>query len=285
MRLMAILPWPWAIRIHKLIGRQLGRLPTKQRRIVHRNLKICFPGRDTDALTLEFFENLCCFLPEAATAWFGSAKRLSRLVEIEGIEYPRDALESGKGVILITGHFTPLEIATPIIKQHLPLFAFMFSARSNLLLDEIQRRARTRAAHESFASHDVRGMIKSLKRNAAIWYAPDLTPFGKPGNGSVIVPFFGEPALTSTATSRIAAISGATVVPVHSYRKSDDSGYVVRFYPALEDFPSDDCERDARRIMQTIEEFVLVQPAQYLWNQKRFRGREPLYGDPYGKDN
>ena len=50
-------------------------------------------------------------------------------------------------------------------------------------------------------------------------------------------------------------------------------GYVARFYPAWENFPSDDIDADTRRMNAFIEERVREMPEQYLWSHKRFKTR------------
>ena len=47
-------------------------------------------------------------------------------------------------------------------------------------------------------------MLRVLRRNAAVWFAPDQA---RGGNSGVLAPFFGEPAMTNTAPSRIARSS------------------------------------------------------------------------------
>lgn len=281
MRLMAMLPWPWAVRLHKLVGHFFGRMSGRQRRIVRRNIEICLPEAESEKLTDAFFESLGAAVAEMSVAWFGRPARLRRLVDVNGIEHVLDALTGGNGVILLTGHFTTFEIACQVIKDRLPLFAFMFTRRHNPLLNEIQLRGRLRGAHECFANDDVRAMLQRLERNAAVWYAPDQASSGKLGASVVLVPFFGEPAMTSTSTSRIARVSGASVVPMHSFRLPDDSGYTLEFQPALEAFPSGDAEADTRRINETIEAMVRKSPDQYLWNHRRFKGRPAPHPDVY----
>lgn len=281
MHAMAVLPWPWPLKLHKPIGRLLKRYSNRQRDVVRRNLEICLPELDIESIIVEFFENLCCLIAEMAVAWYARPERLRRLVEIEGAEHVHAELEKGKGVILLAGHFTTLEIVTPVLKDCFPRFAFMFNERSNPLLNELQRRARIRAGHESFSNDDVRAMLRSLSNNAVVWYAPDQAGYGRLGSSTVLVPFFGEPAMTTTSTARLARISGAAVVPIQFARRADDSGYTVRFHPALEGFPSGDDERDARRVVAILEGFIRENPSQYLWSHRRFKGRPPPHPNIY----
>ena len=126
-----------------------------------------------------------------------------------------------------------------------PTFTAMFSHRSNPLLGEIQRRGRLRLAHETVPSDNVRALLRALRRNAAVWYAPDQTQ--KQGE---LVPFFGEPAMTSLATSKLARLSGAPVVPF-SFRRTDDRGhYELEFHAPLRDFPTSDALADTHALVR-----------------------------------
>jgi KDO2-lipid IV(A) lauroyltransferase len=87
------------------------------------------------------------------------------------------------------------------------------------------------------------------------------------------VPFFGVPAATVTSMARLAKITKAVIVPCIT--RMTDEGYVVRVYPAWEDYPGGDAEADARRMNAFIEARVLEMPAQYLWTHKRFKTRPP----------
>jgi KDO2-lipid IV(A) lauroyltransferase len=126
----------------------------------------------------------------------------------------------------------------------------------------------------------VRGLLRQLKNNQAVWYAPDQNYSGKQ---SVFAPFFGIAAATTSATARLAAASGAAVVPFFQERLPGTRGYRLVLEPALEDFPGDDPAADTARVNAVIEEHVRRAPAQYLWVHRRFKtrpaGEAPVYGD------
>ncbi|HSG66884.1 MAG TPA: lipid A biosynthesis lauroyl acyltransferase, partial [Gammaproteobacteria bacterium] len=114
----------------------------------------------------------------------------------------------------------------------------------------------------------------------AIAYLPDHT---YAGSQSELLPFFGEPALTNTATSKLARLSGAAVLPYFFRRKEDDSGYLVEIEPPLENFPSDDAGADTLRLVAVLERQIRKAPEQYLWTYRKFKGRPPGYPDVYAR--
>lgn len=279
MRFTAALPLRASLAIHRRFGHVLYKRAKRQRRIVERNLAICFPelaDAERHALAARYFESLGMSFAEMAFAWFAPDRRLAGHFEILGREHLDRALAAGKGVVLYTGHFTTLEICGRPLKHIMPRFACMFSHRSNDLLDDIQRKGRMRSAHESIPSDNVRAMIRSLKRNAAFWYAPDQIH-----RGGELVPFFHELAVTNVATSKLARVTGATVVPF-SYRRTGNEGhYELCFHPPPDDFPTGDSVADTERLVRQLEDFVRAAPDQYQWMHRRFKDRPPPLPDLY----
>ena len=90
---------------------------------------------------------------------------------------------------------------------------------------------------------------------------------------AAFVPFFGVPAATLLAPSRMARALGMVVQPVLAEMLPGGQGYRVRFMPAWTDFPTDDALADTARMNRWIEEEIRRNPAQYLWVHKRFKTR------------
>jgi hypothetical protein len=142
----------------------------------------------------------------------------------------------------------------------------MFSHRSNALLDEIQRRGRQRLAHDAVPSDNGRALLRALKRNAAVWHAPDQMH----SNGELL-PFFG-PAMTSLATSKLARLSGAPVVPF-SFRRSDERGhYELEFHEPARDVQTADARASTRALVSRLEDFIRAAPEQYQMAASSIQG-------------
>jgi KDO2-lipid IV(A) lauroyltransferase len=140
------------------------------------------------------------------------------------------------------------------------------------------RRVRGTTAADLISKDSIRSLLKTLRRNLPVWYAPDQAYNRR---GTVLAKFFGEPATTNTSTSQIAKVSGAPVVPYFPLRIDNGRSYRYKFLPALENFPSDDPQADAERLNRLFEEHILVAPEQYYWVHKRFKNRPDGLPDPY----
>ena len=95
------------------------------------------------------------------------------------------------------------------------------------------------------------------------------------------MPFFGEPVLTLTATSRLAEMGKCKVVPYFPQRHG--SRYKVVFGPALEHFPGGDDTADAARINKLLEDAIRAVPEQYFWVHRRFKDGPPGRRNPYAR--
>jgi KDO2-lipid IV(A) lauroyltransferase len=115
---------------------------------------------------------------------------------------------------------------------------------------------------------DPKRLIRRLRDGAVLWYAPDEAHTGP---NSVMVPFFGHPAPTNAATTRLAKAGRAAVVPYFPERLPDGSGYRIHLLPALDHFPTDDPVADAARTNQVLEANIRRVPEQYVWVLDRFR--------------
>lgn len=276
--LLARLPWPLQRALSRALGAVLQIGLRERRSIAARNLELCFPELDATAravLLRRHFDALGIAVFEFGRAWWGSVQPQRRGLRIEGVEHIEAARAQGSGVIVVSGHFTTLEMCARLACDAVPL-AGMYRQYPQPAMEWAVLRGRSRYAAGMFAKHDVRGAVKHLKRGGLLWYAPDQDPSK---GDSVFVPFFGQPAKSLSSTHQLARLSGAAVVMFQHWRR-DDGGYTLRFWPAFEQFPSDDAGTDTARVIAAIEQMAREAPEQYLWIHRRFK-RQPDGRSPY----
>lgn len=259
------------------LGKLMYRVMSRRRHIAEVNIRLCFPQLDPAAqtqLVQKAFQSAGISLFETALSWWGSDKQLTPLCEMHGLEHLQQALKAGKGVILLSAHFTCLEIGGRLLSLHHP-FAVMYKRHRNPVFEAVMKQARETQFERAIPQEDIRQMLRTLKDNLAVWYAPDQD-LGR--IRSVFAPFMGIPAATLTAPARLTTMSGAKVVPFFPMRKPDNSGYVLTILPALKDFPVADDMADhdvinTTRINTIIEQQIHKAPEQYLWLHRRFKSR------------
>lgn len=271
--------YPVALGIGRRLGRIAHRLAAERRHISEVNLTLCFPelsAQQRQALLREHFEALGITIVMMGFSWWGSDDKLRRLSHINGLEKFEPLLSKGKGILLVGMHFVDLDLIGRLLGLRHP-FGVVYRQHENPVIEQAFSRYRKERFSAAIRRSDVRSVLRALKENQVVWIAPDQAMKGK---HTVLAPFFGIPASTTTIVSRIARISGAPVVFIYGYRLPGEQGYVIEIGSQIEDFPGDSMESDTQRINLMIEQAARVAPAQYLWSHRRFK-RRPGLPDPY----
>jgi len=280
LRTIEPLPYPILLALGRLLGRIVRRLPLNFAHIARVNLKLCMPTlseREREKLLNRHFETLGISLMETAMAWWSSDARIRKLSRVEGIEHLHAALAHGHGALLLSAHFTNLEIGCRALNVRVPI-NIMYRPTSNPVMTFFLARNRAHHAKRAIPRDDIRTLITALKDNEVVWYASDQAYRKK---GAQMVPFFNIPAATNTATSRLARMTQAPVLPYFSERLPNNEGYRTIIHPPFDNFPSDDPVADALRYHHAIEAHVQQAPDQYLWIHRRFKGLNAEYPDYY----
>lgn len=280
MRFVGLLPMGMGMALGRGLGRVMYSILPKRRYIAARNIELAYPDKspaEQERLVKDIFASLGLSVIETTWSWWASDKRVQAMQRVEGIEYLERALTRGKGVILLTAHFTTLELTGRMLCKGRPDLFAMYRRHRNPLFQEIMRRGRERSVPQ-IAKQDVREMIRVLKRGKAVWYAPDQAFRGKM---STAADFFGISCPTNTATARMAKMTGASVVPFLSQRLPGKQGYLVRLLPPLEDFSGDDIQNDTQRVNDLVESWIRELPDQYLWVHRRFKPGDEGQESPY----
>ena len=92
-RLVAVLPHRWLLRIGRVLGWIAARVFGERRRVAARNLELCFPELDAGTRATLLEDNLRdagVMLVKFALAWMGSRSAIERIkVTFEGLEHLR----------------------------------------------------------------------------------------------------------------------------------------------------------------------------------------------------
>ena len=280
MWLLHWLPLPLLGRFGTAIGSVLFMLLKKRRHIALTNLRLCMPElpeRERVKLARQHFQAYSRSVWERAILWWASEARLRRLIQVEpGV--PLAQLQAGP-VILLCPHFVSLDVAGVAVMLESSLCS-MYVAQKNKAFDKVLRQGRSRFRPVQLFSRKegVKPIIRAMRAHQPYFMLPDMD-FG--AKDAEFVPFFGIPAATLTAPGRIAAATGAAVIPVVATFLPGYAGWKVTFYPAWENFPGDDMVAAARRMNAFIEERVREAPAEYFWTHKRFKTRPEGESSPY----
>ncbi len=281
MWLVAHLPLGLQWHIGGALGRLMYRLMPKRRRIAAVNLHLCFPELDEQArhkLLRRHFQSLGLMVIDVGLCWWRSDAFLRSLASIEGAQHIERALAQGHGAILLGAHGTSLEMGGHLLALATPHhIQGIYRRHDHPMLEALAVRRRGRRVTRMIPHTDTRALLRALRDNCPVWFAPDQAKRGKHG---IEASFFGLPALTNTSTSRLAQVSRAPVLPFSITRDPSRLRYRLVIQPPLEEFPSADAGDDAARLNRLVEEQVRAAPEQYYWVHRRFKAPHGA-ADPY----
>jgi KDO2-lipid IV(A) lauroyltransferase len=279
------LPLPVMAALGNVTGRVLYRLAGSRRKVALRNLELCFPDKtpaEREALAREHFKWLTRSILERSYLWYASEARVERMIHVEGDLHLAERLQQeGRSVMWLCPHFVGLDVAGAaiLICQKRP-GASIYQAQSNPIMDDAMKRGRLRFGDaEIFPRSDsIKPLLRAVKQGRGFFNLPDMD-FGE--QDAAFVPFFGVPAATLLAPSRLARTLNMVVQPVIAELLPGGRGYRVHFMDPLPDFPTADPQADTAALNRWIEAQIAKWPAQYLWVHKRFKtrpaGQPPLY--------
>ncbi|HNP34566.1 MAG TPA: lipid A biosynthesis acyltransferase [Woeseiaceae bacterium] len=279
-RVTLALPHRWGLALGCLLGRCAHRISPARRAVVRRNLELCFPELDTgarDTLARQHFEALGMSVFEMALGRWATDRKIKQLMEIEGVEHLDAAIAENKGVILLSAHFTTLEASGRLLAMNSPPFDAVYRKNRSAFITELQRTGRERSAASTIEKRDIKSMVKSLRKGRPVWYAPDQSYNRK---GAEIIEFFGVPSMHTTATSTLARLGKAIVLPYFP-RRLPNGNYVFTIQRRLDNFPGDDPVEDTRRYIRRLERHIRTCPEQYFWIHRKFKNLPPSYPDYY----
>ena len=275
LRVFALLPWGAVQVVGAAIGWLMWKLPNRSRDVVRINLAGCFPELtepQREAMVGQCLRDTGRTLTESACSWIWPAhKTLGLIKQVEGLPVLQAALDSGKGVVLISSHLGNWEVllqyASSICKPILLYRPIKMQA-----VDELLQEKRTQLGNSLAPStkEGILSLIKTVRKGGVAGIAADPEPSLSSG---VFVPFFGVPALTSKFVPSLVQGRKAEAVFMHALRLDDGSGYRVVIEAAPEALYGEDIEAAVGALNQGIEKQVRQAPSQYMWNMKRFKKR------------
>jgi KDO2-lipid IV(A) lauroyltransferase len=273
MWLLHWLPLPLLGRFGAAVGSLLFVVVRSRRHIALTNLRLCMPElseAERIDIARRHFQAYSRSVWERGILWWASEARLNRLISVEPGPVPVAEMTS-RPTILLCPHFVCLDVAGASIAM-VASASSMYVTQKNATFDQVLRAGRARFKPvKLFTRQDgIKPILRALRDKLPYFMLPDMD-FGD--KDAEFVPFFGIEAATLTATARIAATTGAQVMPVIATFLPDYQGWRVKFYPVWDNYPGPDMVAATRRMNAFIEERVREAPAEYFWTHKRFKTR------------
>ncbi|AXE62578.1 LpxL/LpxP family Kdo(2)-lipid IV(A) lauroyl/palmitoleoyl acyltransferase [Candidatus Thioglobus sp. NP1] len=280
MRIGVFIPFQFQVILGKVIGKLIYPFMKKLRKTAYSNISNCFPEKKQPQVTLlvkQHFDAIGISLFETANAYYGSDRKIKKLLSISNKHFFSDALKDEGGIILLCSHFMPLMLGSRALLLENTI-ANVYRPQNNKLFDKVMVKGYTRNGAVMIKSKDTRSILKAIKNSLPIWYAPDQD-LGI--NNSVFAPLFGIETATASATARLAKNNNTRVIPYSFIRTKH--GYEMSFDKPIKNYPSNDPIKDATTTNKILENQIIKAPEQYLWIHRRFKtrpdGQENFYND------
>lgn len=260
-----------------LLGRTIAKRPQlRLTQVTSTNIRLCFPqlsNEAQEALTKASLIETCKAFSELGALWLWRVDKVLGLVrKVSGEDCLQQALERGKGVLLLTPHLGAWELAGLYASSRYKLTG-LYRPPKLRGLETLIRNARERAGGQFVATDQsgIRALYQALRRGQVAGILPDQVP-NEVGSG-VFAPFFGIAAYTMVLVPRFARKSGATVIFTYAERLPQGRGYHLHFFPASKDIAANDIKIAAAALNQGVEQCAAACPEQYQWSYKRFKRR------------
>jgi len=280
LRFNAALPLLFNHALGVIIGTLVTVFPNRRLSTCRTNIGRCFPslsGRERNRLVRSAMRHTGRGLAEAGRMWLRPVEdNLALIRSVEGEGHIRQALDSGRGVILATPHLGNWELFGLYCSSRYPM-TNMYREPPMKGLDETIRGGRESGGgrYVPADASGVRAQLKALKQGEMVGMLPDQVP----SEGGLTVPFFGLPAVTMTLLSQLARKSGAAVIFGFAERLPWARGYRIHFLPPDELVTTADIETSVTRVNAQVEQCIRMRPDQYLWIYKRFRNTDTEFYD------
>ena len=270
--LLAKLPATLQRGLSNSLARLLIKSGSSRTKTIRRNIELCFPDlsaqQQRDLAEKNLASTLLLLFDFLDLIW-GSTENIVARGEVHGEEHLKRAIDSGKPLIILAGHFNSFVLGFARLAQLLP-YHIVYRRMDNPVLEaQLYQRATRKHPITSIHRKEITHMLTQLKNNGVVAIVPDQD-FGK--KRSVFIPFFGIQTATITAIPQYAALAGANVLAMNTYRK-EGGRYGISLEPVLDNFPSGDDLADTQRWSAWLEDSIRKQPEDYFWLHKRFKTR------------
>jgi KDO2-lipid IV(A) lauroyltransferase len=274
---LAVASMEWTpLRVANCLGHIYARLMDlampRLRRVAMRNLEMVYPQKtvaERKQIADGVYRSIGRILVAFARFPAINEDSVRDWIRYEGYEHFEEARQRGKGVLFATAHLGNWELSA---------FSHALMARpmhvvvrplDNPKIDAMVEARRGMSGNFVITKRDfVRPMMRALRDNEAVGVLVDQN--SALDNG-VFVDFFGIPACVATGFAKLAARSGAAVIPGFALWNERDQRYVLKFYPIIE-MTGDEVE-DTRAIQKSLETAIAAYPDQWLWVHRRWKTR------------
>lgn len=269
------LPRAWALNLGKRLGQLARHFQRRRVSIARENLERTFPEMSATEISETIgamFRHLgISFIDMLRIDKYQGRQDLERYFEIDNQEFLVEALDLGRGCIILSGHVGFWEAGN----FFMPMLGFttgvVAKPMRNPLVDAFFSRVRQANGNHIISSRKgARGILKSLQKKHAVCILLDQHLSGQ---GSVAAPFFGRPAHTTTIITQMATRYQIPIVTAFSYRQPDNTYrcHFSKMFLLEGDLSKENIFKNTARLNKLIEDGIRQDISQWFWLHRRWR--------------
>jgi len=252
--------------------RLLDLLVPRLRRSAIRNLELAYPEKSPHERGLivdQVYASIARMIWTFARFPTITRENISQWIRYEGLEHYLEAKKAGRGVLFATAHLGNWELSAFAHALMTEPMNVVVRPLDHAAADRLVEERRQLSGNRLIGKWDAaRPVLRALAQNEAVGILIDQNTTLDEG---VFVDFFGTPACANPAFAKIAARTGAAVIPGFALWSEAERRYVLRFYPPVE--MTGDATRDTQRLHKILEDVIREDPGQWLWLHRRWKTR------------
>ena len=244
------------------------------RRAAVRNLELAYPGKtppERSRIVDQVYAHIARMFWTFARFPAITRENISQWIRYEGLEHYLEAKKAGRGVLFATAHLGNWELSAFAHALMTEPMNVVIRPLDNARADRLVESRRELSGNRLIGKWDAaRPVLRALAQNEAVGILIDQNTTLDEG---VFVDFFGTPACANPAFAKIAARTGAAVIPGFALWSESEQRYVLRFYPPVP--MTGDAARDTQSLHKILEDVIREDPGQWLWLHRRWKTRPP----------
>ena len=268
---LGIGPRSWSDRLARLYVGLLDRAIPRLRRTAQRNVSMALPALSADEknrIVDGSFHSIARVLVALARFPQIDAQNISGWIRYDGFEHFEAAMKEGHGVLFATAHLGNWELSAfaHAILSAQPMHVVV-RALDNPRIEALVAGRRTMSGNRVIEKRDyARGILRALGKNQAVGVLIDQNAGLREG---IFIDFFGIQACVATGFAKLAAHSGAPIIPGFALWSESEGRYILKFYPPIH--ATGDAEADTRALHAQLESVIRQYPDQWLWMHRRWK--------------
>jgi len=270
-----LLPIKTVLGIGAGIGSALYYIHIKRRRIALNNLKAAFGSELKDlerkAIVKKIYRNFglnimeLFLMPRMNDAYFSKYTKVTNLNRVE------EALKQGNGLLYLSAHYGNWELCASISAYYgYKMHALARVQKPYFLNDLLNHNREIRGTKVIQKGMQIREILKNLKENGIVGMIGDQS-----GRLGIKIDFFGRPVFMADGTFRIAAKTGAPILPAFNIRHGDWFKHELRIEEPIRIAPGEDTEEFIKRGLSSyrslLEKYIRKYPYLWLWGNRRWK--------------